>query len=253
MMSLMATTRTSVIIGLFAAPLLLISTCGDGSITRAPQHFAVGVTTRQFVDATRSTPENQGVPSRPMRELPTEIWYPAVLVAGAAEEHDAPLDTRAAPYPLLFFVHGSSSFRRQSTFLTQALAAAGYVVAAADFPLTALATPGGPSDLHFDDQLGDLSFLANQLEEISRSGDDLLSGAIDPSGYGVIGHSTGGTVALLAAYAPDVHDARTRAAIARPRHSKPLGEDKPPSRQARPPRTPRPSTTSDRLPRSSSS
>jgi pimeloyl-ACP methyl ester carboxylesterase len=71
------------------------------------------------------------------------------------------------------------------------------VAAAADFPLTALDTPGGASDWHVEDQLGDLRFLADQFQAGS---------------YAVVGHSTGGTVALLSAQAPSPHDDRVRAA-----------------------------------------
>src|SRR5262249_25781076 len=142
--------------------------CGDAHTPPPVTPHAIGVTTRNLFDASRSTPENDGVPAHPGRSLPTEIWYPAAQGPGApaadgTANRDAPVDPSGAPYPLVLFVHGSTSFRTQSTFLTTALAAAGYVVAAADFPLTAAATPGGPSDLHFDDQVGDLSFIADQL------------------------------------------------------------------------------------------
>ena len=200
--------------------LALLAACGDARPPAARQ-FAVGVTTRELVDDSRSTPANGDVPASPSRTLPTDIWYPAIPgPAGAGVDangamRDAPLDPAGAPYPLVFFVHGSMSFRDQSTFLTTALARAGYVVAAADFPLTAASTPGGPSDLHFDLQVGDVAFLADRLAAASRDATDLLARAIDPAGgYAVSGHSTGGTVALLAAYAPDMHDPRVRAAIA---------------------------------------
>src|SRR5262249_23720738 len=156
-----------------------------------------GVTTRDLFDPSRPTPENHGVAAHPGRSLPTEIWYPAVPAPGSptgtgVAVRDARLDPSGAPYPLVLFVHGSTAFRTQSTFLTTALAAAGYVVAAADFPLTAVATPGGPSELHFDDQVSDLSFIADQLAAVARDATDPLFSAVGADGYVVVGHSTGG-------------------------------------------------------------
>ena len=170
-----------------------------------------------FVDPTRGTPANGTAPMASERHLSTEIWYPASTSDTSPDSvtRDAPVDPTGRPYPLLIYVHGSSGSRRTSAFLPEALARAGYVVAAADFPLTASTTPGGASDLHVDDQLGDLSFLADQLAARAADAKDLFAGAVDPkTGYAVAGHSTGGTVALLAAFAPDVHDPRLKAAIA---------------------------------------
>ena len=180
-----------------------------------PRHFAVGVTSRTFVDRARDTPANGKAPASPQRTLATEIWYPADAPARAPETRDAPLLAAAGAAPLVLFVHGSSGYSRQSTFLTQALASRGFVVAAADFPLTVLTQPGGESDWHVEDQLGDLAFLADRLFAASADPNDSLHGALDAAlGYGVVGHSTGGAVALLAAEAPAPHDPRVFAAVA---------------------------------------
>ena len=190
-----------------------LAACGGNPPTTTAQTppFAVGVTTRKLVDMSRATPQNGGQPGMSSRNLPTEIWYP---IAGSdpGETRDAPPLARTAPWPLLLFVHGSDGNRRQSTFLTDGLAAAGYVVAAADFPLTASSTPGGSSDLHVDDQLGDLRFLQRTLTMPSAALSPLPT--IEAKRYAVIGHSTGGTVALLAAFAPDTHDDQLAAAVA---------------------------------------
>src|SRR5262249_32746799 len=74
---------------------------------------------------------------------------------------------------------------------------------------TALSTPGGSSDLHVEDETGDVKFLADQAAALT----DTLKGAVDPkAGYSVVGHSTGGTVALLMAYG-HAHDDRVRATV----------------------------------------
>jgi predicted dienelactone hydrolase len=178
---------------------------------------AVGVTTRTFVDNTRPTPVNGTAAAQPNRTLVTEIWYPtAGAVNATVATRDAPL-LAGGPYPLVLFVHGSSSSRTVYSYLTIGLASAGYVVAAADFPLTSLATPGGASDLHVTDEVGDLSFLADQLKAASVDAADALHAAVDGLHYAVVGHSTGGAVAELAAFAPNdaaiTHDARVSAIV----------------------------------------
>lgn len=194
---------------LLAALALALPACSGSS--PAEPTYAVAVSERAWADDSRPTPENGSEPALAGRHLPTTLWYPA---AGPDPQNDAALDPRGAPYPLVLFVHGSGGNRKQSTFLTEALAARGYVVAAADFPLTAVSTPGGASDLHVDDQLGDLRFLADQVSAAVADPSDPLHGAIDPAaGYSVVGHSTGGAIALLSAYAESPHDNRVRAAV----------------------------------------
>jgi predicted dienelactone hydrolase len=177
--------------------------------------YAVGVTSDEYVDMTRKTPANGAVAEQPSRDLPAEIWYPAQSDASAPETSEAPLDLRGAPYPLVVFVHGSDSLHRQSVFLMQGLAARGYVVVAADFPLTYVLTPGGASDQHVDMQVCDVAFIANRLFARSNDPKDQLYGALDPAaGYAVAGHSTGGSVALATAFGSQDHDPRVRAAVA---------------------------------------
>ncbi|MGH7295097.1 MAG: alpha/beta hydrolase family protein, partial [Polyangiaceae bacterium] len=177
----------------------------------------VGVTTRTWVDTSRPTPQNGSAPALPSRTLVTDVWYPTAAPAQAEPTiTGAPL-APGGPYPLVLYVHGSSSDRETSSFLTIALARAGYVVAAADFPLTALGTPGGPSDLHVSDQVGDLSFLCDRLKAAAEDPGDALHGAVDGQSYAVVGHSTGGAVAELAAFGGDdalvTHDPRVAAVV----------------------------------------
>jgi dienelactone hydrolase len=180
-----------------------------------PSFAVVGVTTRTWVDTTRPTPANGTAPAQTSRTLLTEVWYPT-LATGTSPVRDAPI-APGGPFPLVLFVHGSSSTRLAYTYLTTALAGAGYIVAAADFPLTTLSTPGGASDLDVWYQVGDLSFLCDELRDTSADAGDELHGAVDGLAYAVIGHSTGGTVAELAAFAGDdvriTHDPRVAAVV----------------------------------------
>jgi predicted dienelactone hydrolase len=193
------------------------SPAGDASEPDASLGPFVGVTTRTFTDPTRPTPQNGTAPALTSRTLVTEIWYPTTATSALATTlRDVPL-APGGPYPLVLFVHGSSSSRLLSSFLTIALAEAGYIVAAADFPLTALDTPGGASDLNVSYQVGDLSFLCDQLKAVSLDATDKLSGAVDGLHYAVVGHSTGGAIAELAAFAGDdatiTHDPRVAAVV----------------------------------------
>lgn len=189
----------------------------DGGDAGDAGTVSVGLTTRTWIDTSRPTPQNGSAPAQPSRTLVTDVWYPTSATSpGQSTIQDAPL-APGGPYPLVLFVHGSSSGRDVSTFLTIALAQAGYVVAAADFPLTSLNTPGGASDLHVSDQVGDLSFLCDQLKAAAQDPTDELNGAVDGLTYAVVGHSTGGAVAELAAFGGDdaliTHDPRVVAAV----------------------------------------
>jgi fermentation-respiration switch protein FrsA (DUF1100 family) len=67
--------------------------------------------------------------------------------------------------------------------------------------------------LHAGDQRQDLEFVANELTSIASDAADALSGAFNADRYVVAGQSTGGTVTLLALFAPDQHDARVAGGI----------------------------------------
>jgi alpha-beta hydrolase superfamily lysophospholipase len=172
-----------------------------------PAPMGVGVRTLMLVDTTRSTPANGSVPARPERDLFTHVWYPAAVDPAANEVANA--EPASGPWPLVVFVHGSSGTPIVYTWIGRTLARAGYVVVAADMPSTSLRSPGGATDWGVELQPGDVSFLADR----AFAGDILRSGVIDShAGYAVVGHSTGGTVALLAGYAP-MADARVAAIV----------------------------------------
>jgi len=151
-----------------------------------------------LVDTTRSTPANGTAPAHDGRNFATRVWYPSTASLTADEVRNA--DPDPGPWPLIVFVHGSSGTPSVYAWFGRAMARAGYVVVAADMPIDALGTPGGPSDLHVEDQPADVAFLADR----AFAGDLLAQGVIDERpGYAVAGHSTGGTVALLSAFAPN--------------------------------------------------
>lgn len=175
--------------------------------------FGVGVTTIELVDESRPTESNGDVPGSPTRTLTTEIWYPASPGVESPEARDVPLDDGGAPYPLVVFAHGLSGARRQSASFAQHLASHGYVVASPDFPLSNLATPGGPRLLGVLQQPGDVSFIVDSLLDPSRPAGERFAAAIDGGAVAVSGHSLGGLTALLTAFGPH-RDERMKAALA---------------------------------------
>ena len=131
-----------------------------------------------------------------------DIWYPASGEAAGSYELlpgvDAPAPGPAEPldgsYPLVVFSHGSGGVRFQSYFLAEWLASHGYLVAA----------PDHAGDTVFDLLAGTQGELADLLA--SRSADVAATqaavrswrpGLLAGGGMAVVGHSFGGTTALL--------------------------------------------------------
>jgi len=95
-----------------------------------PGPYTVAITETEFVDETRETAANGDAPSLPNRTFPTSIWYP---------------EDSANNFPLIIHSHGFASERTDLGYTAELLASYGYVVVAANFPLTAGGIAGGPS------------------------------------------------------------------------------------------------------------
>ncbi len=150
-----------------------------------------------FVDESRETDANRGNPGKPERTLPTTIWYPA----------DA-----TGLLPLLIHSHGIVSARNELSYLMQQLASYGYVVAAADYPLTSGSTPGGANGNDVVNQPADVTFL---IDSILNLGDEQpFQAQIDTSRIGLSGFSLGGLTTSLTTYHPRWRDPRIAAAVA---------------------------------------
>jgi predicted dienelactone hydrolase len=175
--------------------------------------YGVGVTTIDLVDTSRPTAANGAVPASNQRKLTTEIWYPAD--PGAAqppEARDAAVDKDGAPYPLIILAHGLSASRRLYASYGQYLASHGYVVAAPDFPLSNLTTPGGPRLNAVLEQPKDVSFVIEQMLAFNEQSGHALEGSIDPEQIGMTGHSLGALTTMLDIYGPH-RDPRIKAAL----------------------------------------
>lgn len=131
------------------------------------------------------------------RRLRTRIWFP----------RDA-----AGPHPLVVYSHGYFSTRGGATYLAEALASRGWVVAAPEHPLTARRLLG---DRRADDvvnQPGDLSAVIGSMLAWDPPGRP-FAGTLDPQRIAVVGLSLGAMTATLAAYHPELRDSRIAAAV----------------------------------------
>ncbi|MFK7865102.1 MAG: alpha/beta hydrolase family protein [Pseudohongiellaceae bacterium] len=149
-----------------------------------------------FVDDSRSTDANRGNPGKSERTLPTTVWYPE----GASGD-----------LPLIIHSHGIVSARNELAYLMEQLASYGYVVAAADYPLTSGSTPGGANANDVVNQPADVSFLIDSILGLEQKP---FAGVIDEERIGITGFSLGGLTTLLTTYHPRWRDPRIAAAVA---------------------------------------
>ncbi len=163
-----------------------------------PGPFQVSSFDETLVDSTRPTNANSDFEGADSRTLQTRVWYPS----GSTE-----------PAPLIVYSHGFSSTKEGGAYIAEQLASLGYVVVAADFPLTNMQAPGGPDLKDVVNQPGDVSFLIDSLLAASNDQSSPLAGKIDPQRIGVTGISLGGMTTTLAAFHPDKADPRISAAL----------------------------------------
>jgi len=159
--------------------------------------FSVGLREMVLTDESRETMANGDAPRLPNRTFPTTIWYP--------EDGDG-------NYPLIIHSHGFVSERTDLAYSAELLASHGYVVAAANYPLTAGGTPGGPNADDLVNQPADVSFLIDSLLELSGSNKP-FAGELDDTRIALMGYSLGGITTTLATYHPRLRDDRVKAAI----------------------------------------
>jgi predicted dienelactone hydrolase len=159
--------------------------------------FEVGVADFIFVDESRETAANGDAPGLASRTFPSSVWYP---------------ENGEGNYPLIIHSHGFLSERTDLSYTAELLASHGYVVAAANYPLTAGGTPGGPNADDLVNQPADVTFLIDSLLALSGS-DKPFEGELDDSRVALMGYSLGGITTTLATYHPRLRDQRVKAAI----------------------------------------
>lgn len=180
----------------------------------APGPLEVASLDLELVDTSRPTAAHGSYRGAPARTLKTTVWYPAeprtleALVPGPA-----PVSTRNGPYPLVIYNHGFMSFREEGTYMARQLASHGYVVVAANFPLTNYFAPTAPTITDVVNQPGDVSFLISTILQWHQDKQSAFYGRIDPDKIGVVGLSLGGMTTTLVGFHPTLKDPRVKTIV----------------------------------------
>jgi predicted dienelactone hydrolase len=159
--------------------------------------YDVGCQDYSFVDRTRPTPPNGKYAGATSRTLETTLWYPKEATG---------------TLPLLIYSHGFLSHRRETEYLAEHLASHGFLVAAADHPVTNGDAPGGPDVWDVLQQPADVSFLIDSVLALDGA-ERPFSGRVDRDRIGAMGLSLGGLTMTLVAFHPKLRDERVRAVI----------------------------------------
>jgi predicted dienelactone hydrolase len=149
--------------------------------------------------ATGSTATGHTASGAPIRPLSTLIRYPATGSPDGGAHPGAVPDSAAGPFPLVVFSQGFDVSAESYSWLLDAWARAGFVVADPTYPLTDPSTPGGVSEADIVNHPGDLRFVISALLSADRDPHSVLHGLVDSGRVAIIGHSDGGDVSLAAA------------------------------------------------------
>jgi dipeptidyl aminopeptidase/acylaminoacyl peptidase len=168
------------------------------------QTYGVGQRAETFVDESRGTAAlpDRALPAQDKRSLPTIILFPT--------EVDGAQEPAEGAFPLVVFSHGTGVDASVYAPFLEPLARKGYIVALPTFPLSSL--PGAEvDDAH--NQPADVSFVIDQLLDLSGGGDSWLAGHIDPAHIGAAGHSLGAVTTVGLVYDSCCIDERVKAAV----------------------------------------
>ncbi len=187
--------------------------------------FGVGVRTMRVVNPNQLDILKYSVGNDPRydRPLTLEVWYPAIIPAGATQIawyndvlgrgandparpntpfefagralRDAAPDVKSAPYPLVILSHGYPGSRVLMTYLTENLASKGYVVVAIDHTDSTHGDAANFASTMLNRPLDDL-FVLNEIARQSKESSSWLSGLADANQTALIGYSMGGYGAL---------------------------------------------------------
>lgn len=174
-----------------------------------PGPFLVAQLDLTLEDRNRPIAKTDSHAASPSRRMATTIFYPASRPAPLFG--DAPV-AGGGPFPVLMYSHGFSSSRDEGATLGNLAASYGYIVVSPDFPLTnLLANNGNPDPTDGINQAGDVSFLLDELVDMSHDPEHVLFDAVDDTRVGATGVSGGGLTTLLVSFHPEVLDPRIKA------------------------------------------
>jgi dienelactone hydrolase len=173
------------------------TTTPPGTLTPIPvdRTYLVETDTRTFVDTTRATSANGDAPGAPDRTLVTSFWFP-----------DAP-----GTFPLVVFAHGYAVTPEFYAPMLERWAAAGYVVAAPEYPILS-GSAGGASHVDYEKTFVDTSFVIT--ETVALGDDDPLGARVATDRIAVTGHSDGEVIAFGIGFLECCRDPRVRSVIA---------------------------------------
>ncbi len=165
--------------------------------------YAVGDIDYHLVDTSRPTAANGDFTGLDHRELDIRVWFPRVE------------DGRVAPgrHPLLVYSHGFAANKLSGAYLADYMARQGYLVVAADYPLTRFCAPGGSRLVDVVHQPGDISFLLDTLLAWDSDPDSPFFERVDAGRIAAMGISLGGLTSALAVYHPRWRDERLGLAV----------------------------------------
>ncbi|HEY3700156.1 MAG TPA: hypothetical protein VGK97_12530 [Spongiibacteraceae bacterium] len=165
---------------------LLIVACTPDFKSISSQQNKIGYTEIQFFDSDRQRPLN------------VMLWYPAAdatvqkrhaykyIFTGYATR-DAEYTARAEHHPLILLSHGDRGNNANQSWLAEALAANGYIVAAVDHWLNTTDNNKPEATAKLWDRPADLTFVLTQLLN-----NPIWGQRIDSNRIGAAGHSSGG-------------------------------------------------------------
>jgi predicted dienelactone hydrolase len=190
------------------------STASSSAAPVAAAPYRVGMTSLTLDEpATAATATGHSPSGAPIRALPMNVRYPARGTPDPGAHPGAVPAARSGPFPLVVFSQGFDISAEAYSWLLDAWARAGYVVADPTYPLTAPDTAAGVNEQDIVNHPADLRFVIASLLAARNDGTSVLHGLVNPARVGIIGHSDGGDTSLAVAANSCCRDAVVKAAV----------------------------------------